>query len=642
MASIGSQTSILIVSSDPDDRSVLFKRLDVLEFDAIYTAYDFAQARSLLRQELHIDLAVIEFIGDEHVAMDFCRELRESRDDGPVMLIGIMPREELIPPWLRVRPPPDISDWIQSPVEAVDALARIDAVLSGRKIEGSSLIQPLDSQYQSAFEHNIDELLMVDPVGGRIVDVNATCVERSGFARVQIMGARIDAFYSTTGEQRSEFADALATEGMAHCQGRKQCADRSSYAVEIYARVGLREGQPVHVYTFRKIDDLGLYQQAMAILANMAHVASGDTSVNSIIGSVVDWLDIDFVLLSVILNDEPDGTQTLIAHCRPPLVPGTVEPRDEPVLARVMGGEEVFQTNGAWRDLPVGSFARERRYEFIGGLPMRDARGVQLGGWMLARREALAFGGPILETLRIITHRLAMDLEARRAREEWRARGLQDALTGLPNRLLFNDRLDSAIKEAQRSGESFAVIFVDLDRFKNINDSLGHGMGDQVLLAVAKRLRASVRAPDTVARYAGDEFTLILRHIVHREDVLRIAEKIVRVMETPLTLPDKLELHITATLGVSFYPDDALTAEDLVKYADEAMYTAKSMGRNNFMAYVAAPEESHKQRFALEEQLRQAQRNGELRVHYQPMVDAKTEDILGMEALVRWEHQNLG
>jgi len=202
--------------------------------------------------------------------------------------------------------------------------------------------------------------------------------------------------------------------------------------------------------------------------------------------------------------------------------------------------------------------------------------------------------------------------------------------------------MDTTIKEAHRTGECFAVLFVDLDRFKTVNDSLGHGVGDELLIAVSKRLRACVRGSDTVARYAGDEFTLILRHIVQRDDVLRIADKICRVLETPLTLGDGRELHITSSIGISFYPDDATTAEKMLKHADIAMYNVKGMGRNSFQAYVAVPEESHQQRLSLETKLRVAERNNELRAYYQPQVNAQTEDIIGMEALIRWEHPELG
>ncbi|MGB4860711.1 MAG: EAL domain-containing protein [Dokdonella sp.] len=643
MGSIGSQASILIVSASPDDRSVLFKALDVLEFDAIYTAHDYAQARSLLHQDLSIDLAILDCRADESVVIDFCRELQDLSQEGRVPIIGIRAGETDFTPWYAKSPPEDIVDWISSPVDSSDALARIDTLLSGRMVDDGSAISSVESQYQFVFEDSFDELLVVDPDSGRIIDINSTFVERSGFARVQVMGGMIESFDGLkAGAPRDDFLVELVSSGRATQRGRRVRADGTSYAVDVHARVSSSEGRRLHLYTFRKQDELGLYEQALSILARMSQSSGGELGLNHVVRNVVDWLELDFVMLSVMLGEGGDGTQTLLAHCQPPAESGGADPRREALMLRINDGEEFIHSSGASSLLGTDSFLKERGYECIIGLPMRDTRGAIVGGWLLARRERLELGAPVVDTLRIITHRLALDLEARRAREEWRVRGLQDALTGLPNRLLFNDRLESAIKEALRTGESFAVMFFDLDRFKKINDSLGHAMGDQVLLGVSRRLRASVRAPDTVARYAGDEFTLILRHITNREDVLKIADKIVRSMEAPLTLPDKLELHITATLGVSFFPDDASSAEELVKCADEAMYAAKAMGRNTFQAYVAKTDDSHQQKYALEEQLRLAQRNNELRVYYQPQIDTASEDIVGMEALVRWEHPELG
>jgi diguanylate cyclase (GGDEF)-like protein len=186
------------------------------------------------------------------------------------------------------------------------------------------------------------------------------------------------------------------------------------------------------------------------------------------------------------------------------------------------------------------------------------------------------------------------------------------------------------------------VLFVDLDRFKAVNDSHGHAAGDAVLRSVSRRLCGSVRASDTVARYAGDEFTVVLRHIVKNDDVLRVAEKIVQVMETPLYLDDGTELQITVSMGVSFFPDDAGDAETLLKHADEAMYAAKHLGRNNFQIYEVSPEYAQEHGMALKTRLRHAEGNGELRVVYQPQVNTETEDIVGMEALLRWEHPELG
>jgi diguanylate cyclase (GGDEF)-like protein len=244
--------------------------------------------------------------------------------------------------------------------------------------------------------------------------------------------------------------------------------------------------------------------------------------------------------------------------------------------------------------------------------------------------------------LRCAAARFAQSIELRRTREQGRAEGLLDALTGLPNRLLFNDRLDTIIREANRTGECFAVLFLDLDRFKAINDTYGHAAGDQVLTVVTQRLCSSIRASDTVARYAGDEFTVVLRHIIKSDDVLRVAEKIVQVMEAPVHLEGGEELQVTASIGVSFFPDDAADADTLLKHADEAMYAAKHLGRNNFQIYEMSQDQAQQQDVALISRLRHAERNGELRVFYQPQVDATTEDIVGMEALVRWEHPELG
>jgi diguanylate cyclase (GGDEF)-like protein len=311
------------------------------------------------------------------------------------------------------------------------------------------------------------------------------------------------------------------------------------------------------------------------------------------------------------------------------------------VFRRLRAGEPVVHGENASTALDASQPVGSAGFEAFAAAPIVDQRLAQIGAVVIGARRPLEVAG-LREVLEIAAARIGLEIELDRARAMGRAQGLQDSLTGLPNRLLFNDRLDTTIKEAHRTGEMFAVLFVDLDRFKNINDSLGHGVGDEVLLAVAKRLRASVRGSDTVARYAGDEFTLVLRHIVQRDDVLRIAEKVCRVLEAPLTLSDGRELHITASIGISFYPDDASSAEKLLQHADVAMYSAKGMGRNTFQTYVAVPEESHQQRLALEAKLRQAERNNELRVYYQPQIAADGEDVVGMEALIRWEHPELG
>jgi diguanylate cyclase (GGDEF)-like protein len=318
------------------------------------------------------------------------------------------------------------------------------------------------------------------------------------------------------------------------------------------------------------------------------------------------------------------------------------DPAEQASLRRVLGGKSMWHVEDAQRLGEYDPLLRQLKVAGFAGLPLLDERRSVLGALLVGRRRGLGRMDIVEPVLRCAVSRFAQSLELRRTREQGRAEGLLDALTGLPNRLLFNDRLDTIIREATRTGECFAVLFVDLDRFKAINDTYGHAAGDQVLRVVTQRLSSSIRASDTVARYAGDEFTVVLRHIIKTDDVLRVAEKIVQVMETPLHLEGGVELQVTASIGVSFFPDDAADADTLLKHADEAMYAAKHLGRNNFQIFEMSQDQEQQQDVALISRLRHAERNGELRVFYQPQVDAVTEDIVGMEALVRWEHPELG
>ncbi len=216
-----------------------------------------------------------------------------------------------------------------------------------------------------------------------------------------------------------------------------------------------------------------------------------------------------------------------------------------------------------------------------------------------------------------------------------------DPLTGLPNRTLFNDRLARILEHAQRSGELVAVAFLDLDRFKAINDSLGHAMGDALLVQVGERLRAAVRAEDTVARMGGDEFILILRGLRRPHDATIPARKIMKSLEAPMRV-DGAELRVTASLGISLYPTDAADRDALLRHADMALYWAKSQGRNTFRLYDAVLHSETAERVALEGDLRRAVDGAELTLVYQPQLDVRSGRVTGFETLMRWTHPERG
>ncbi len=216
-----------------------------------------------------------------------------------------------------------------------------------------------------------------------------------------------------------------------------------------------------------------------------------------------------------------------------------------------------------------------------------------------------------------------------------------DFLTGLPNRALLTERLAQAIGQAHRHRRQVALLFLDLDYFKHINDSLGHAVGDQLLQAVAERLGACVRTTDTVARQGGDEFVILLSEIEQRDDAARIADKLLKACAHPVRVGSH-ELHVTLSIGISIYPDDGATADAVLQNADTAMYYAKANGRNNFQFFRTDMNTRAIQRLFVESSLRRALKNGEFALLYQPQVELASGAMTGAEALLRWRDPQLG
>ncbi len=216
-----------------------------------------------------------------------------------------------------------------------------------------------------------------------------------------------------------------------------------------------------------------------------------------------------------------------------------------------------------------------------------------------------------------------------------------DALTGLANRLLFSEHLDEAIAESKAKKSAFALFFIDLDGFKDINDSLGHKVGDDVLKIVSIRLKGVLGKEDKLARLSGDEFTIILKHFSSLKDASALVEKVLKILAEPMMVDDNC-LYVSGSIGVTLYPEHALSAENLLKYADTAMYEAKADGRNTYIFYNQEMTEIALAHMDMKNALRTAIDNEEFIIHYQPQINALSQSMVGIEALIRWQHPTKG
>ena len=274
--------------------------------------------------------------------------------------------------------------------------------------------------------------------------------------------------------------------------------------------------------------------------------------------------------------------------------------------------------------------------------------GNAVGVMLFVSTEKDTFTPEFVELLQRLTGNISFALEnfgraeeKRRADERIEYLASHDSLTGLPNREMFNGLLRHSIETAQRHGRKFSLLFIDLDRFKVINDSLGHEAGDMLLVEVSRRLRGALRASDVVARLGGDEFVVILEETGERGDIEKVAGELLSTLSQPMQLSGH-ECHTTASIGIALYPSDGIDAQTLTKNADMAMYLAKEDGKNGFRFFNRDVKVQSIERLTLETALRRALERDQFSLHYQPKVDMLTTQITGVEALLRWEHPDFG
>jgi diguanylate cyclase (GGDEF)-like protein len=362
---------------------------------------------------------------------------------------------------------------------------------------------------------------------------------------------------------------------------------------------------------------------------------------------------------ATILLDEPEGDYFSIAGCAGPnesyirqlkYSPNSALPEGQGLIGNAFrSGKPVvandYQSDGRtqhWHQQTRASGARSGA-----ALPLLS-HGRPIGVLLFMSLEANIFTRELVELLQRLAENVSFALENleraednRLAERQIRYLATHDGLTGLPNRVKFNQHLAVTIETARANNSQFAVLFIDLDRFKIINDSLGHAAGDELLIEMASRLRTSLTEADVVARLGGDEFVVILSAISGCEQVSAIARSVMSALSKPLTIGDH-ECLATASIGISMFPSDGGDETTLMKHADLAMYQAKEEGKNDFRFFARRAKTQSVERLMLETSLRHAMDLNQFAVHYQPKVGIATQQVTGVEALLRWSHPEMG
>jgi diguanylate cyclase (GGDEF)-like protein/PAS domain S-box-containing protein len=467
-------------------------------------------------------------------------------------------------------------------------------------------------RFRAAMNVSADMIWLIDPVRMRIIDANDTACRKLGYSREELLAKGLHEIIASSPEELSRLYGRLIGSGESDtAQSWYRRKDGSRFPVEVSRRAIHSEGSPVVIAVVRDITERRAAEEEL----RRFRVAM-DNSADMIV--LIDRASMRFV-------DVNKTACRLLGYSREELLK--------------MGPQDV---------LPVTREELEQDYDALIARPPGEVDVVTSGmksqytckdGSMLpfeSTRHVLRSGDTY------IIAAISRDIRARLAIEEKVAYMAQfDALTGLPNRNLFQDRLVQAMALAKRNDWPMAVLFIDLDRFKLVNDTLGHSAGDKLLKEAAERLRTCIRGSDTVGRLGGDEFAAILSELSIPSDAGLVAQKFIDVLRRPFDLDGK-ETYVSASIGITVYPADSDSSEALIMNADAAMYRAKEQGRNNYQYFTRDMNERALQRVHMEAALRRALERKEFRLLYQPKADLATGKICGFEALLRWQHPQKG
>ena len=502
--------------------------------------------------------------------------------------------------------------WHNRPLVGKDG--KITGVLSmaedvTERVRAEEALRASEERYRRLFADSAAVMLILDPADGRIVDANTAACAYYGYTLAQLKAMKITGINTLSLEQAQAEMKRAREQKKKHFEFCHRLANGEVRDVEVSSGPIEIDGRTLLLSTVTDVTERKRAEQALRLQSEITANAAEGISLVKASDGVIHYTNRQFELLFGYAPGELTGKHISIINAPTEKLP-------QETASDIM---RAIEKHGVWN----------------GEVLNRKKDGATF--WTSA--DISTFRHPELGTLLISYQR---DITEKKETEEmiW-AQANFDALTGLPNRHMFHDRLAQEIRKADRASQQIALMFIDLDRFKEVNDTLGHDMGDILLVEAARRIGECARATDMVARMGGDEFTVTLTDITDIGSIERVAQNILQKLAEPFHLGNEIAF-VSGSIGITLYPDDAAGVEELLKNADQTMYVAKGLGRNRHSYFTHELQKTAQARLGIVNDLRGALAANQFMVHFQPIVDMASGSIYKAEALIRWQHPERG
>ncbi|MEP6703026.1 MAG: diguanylate cyclase, partial [Betaproteobacteria bacterium] len=504
-------------------------------------------------------------------------------------------------------------------------------------------------RFRAAMDATADAIYLTDRAGTRFIDVNDGACRMLGYSRGELLALEPARVFSMS-RWDIDLAERAMLDGgtdIQEIEAVHQRKDGSFVPVEVQRRAQHSGGEWIIVGVARDIGariqsehSIRMNGMRQGLIAKFGQAALAITDIDELlrraVATITDGLGVEFCR---VVQSSPDGSTILRAGAG--WTNGWLGRRSgagtqcvathwliasrEPLLVPDYATEERFPMPDILLEHAIGSGVEV----IIGGA------GTPFGILGAYSHERDGFAADGMNFLQSIANVIGTAVERRNAEEKLAYLAQFDSLTGLPNRDLFRDRLSQMLEQSRRNDWTLGILYIDLDGFKVVNDTFGHGAGDTLLALVAQRLKSCIRSSDTVGRLGGDEFAIILSNLAAPADAELVAQQVVAALMRPFEV-DGNDTRMTASIGISLYPVDGIDADQLLKNADSAMYRAKERGRNNFQFFTADLKDRRRRRWTLEQDLNRAIEQGEFELYYQPQIAFDSGEVIGVEALIRW------